>query len=143
MKFAYPIDLIPQDDGSFLVSFPDIPEAITDGSTKNEALSETADCLIAALGGYVNDRREIPKPSSPKPGQVTIDVPPLVSAKLALYQTMREAQITHVVLGKRLGVNEAAIRGLLDLDHKSHIEQIDAALSELGRRLIVEVHDAA
>jgi antitoxin HicB len=50
MEFAYPIDLIPQADGNFLVSFPDIPEALTDGATKNEALSEAADCLIAALG---------------------------------------------------------------------------------------------
>ena len=33
-----------------LVSFPDIPEALTDGATKNEALSEAADCLITALG---------------------------------------------------------------------------------------------
>ncbi len=30
MKFLYPIDLIEQDDGSFLVCFPDVPEALTD-----------------------------------------------------------------------------------------------------------------
>jgi antitoxin HicB len=39
MKLAYPIDILPQDDGSFLVSFPDIPEALTDGMTKDEALA--------------------------------------------------------------------------------------------------------
>ena len=25
MKLAYPVDLLPQEDGSFLVSYPDIP----------------------------------------------------------------------------------------------------------------------
>ena len=55
MKLAYPVDLLPQEDGSFLVSFPDIPEALTDGRTKDEALSEAVDCLIAALGVYVPD----------------------------------------------------------------------------------------
>ena len=143
MKLTYPIDLIPQEDGSFLVSFPDIPEALTDGMTKDEALSEAEDCLIAALGGYITDRRNIPKPSLPKKGQQTVIVPPLVSAKLALYQAIREAQITRVALGKRLGVSEGAIRRLLDLDHKSHIEQVDAALFILGKRLVVEVQDAA
>jgi antitoxin HicB len=143
MKLAYPVNLIPQEDGSFLVSYPDIPEALTDGATKAEALSEAVDCLIAALGGYLHDRRDIPKPSLPKKGQQMVIIPPLVSAKLALYQAMREAQITRVELGKRLGVSEGAIRRLLDLDHKSHIEQVDAALYILGKRLLVEVQDAA
>ena len=143
MKLAYPIEILPQDDGSFLVSFPDIPEALTDGMTKDEALAEAVDCLTAALGGYINDRRDVPEPSLPKKDQHTVVVPPLVSAKLALYQAIREAQITRVALGKRLGVSEGAIRRLLDLDHKSHIGQVDAALSILGKRLVVEVQDAA
>lgn len=143
MKLAYPVDLLPQEDGSFLVSFPDIPEALTDGRTKDEALSEAVDCLIAALGGYIKDRLNIPEPSPPKKGQQTVIVPPLVSAKLALNQTMREAQITRVAMGQRLGVSEGAVRRLLDLDHKSHIGQVDAALSILGKRLVVEVQDAA
>lgn len=143
MKLIYPVDLIPQEDGSFLTSFPDIPEALTDGMTKDEALSEAKDCLIAALGGYISDRRNIPEPSLPKKGQQTVIVPPLVSAKLALYQAMCEAQITRVALSKRLGVSEGVIRRLLDLDHKSHIEQVDAALSILGKRLVVEAQDAA
>ena len=143
MKLAYPIEILPQDDGSYLVSFPDIPEALTDGMTKDEALAEAVDCLIAALGGYINDRRDLPEPSLPKKGQRTVVVPPLVSAKLALYQAIREAQITRVALGKRLGVSEGAIRRLLDLDHRSHIGQVEAALSILGKRLVVEVQDAA
>lgn len=143
LKVAFPINLKKQVDERFLVSFPDVPEAITDGETKAEALSIAADCLIAALGGYINDKRNIPEPSNPKKGQQTILLPPLVSAKLALYQAMKNAKITRVALGKRLGVSEGAIRRLLDLDHRSHIGQIDAALNALGKRMVVAVHDAA
>ncbi len=75
MKLAYPLELTLQDDASYLVSFPDIPEALTDGETKKEALSEAVDCLIAALGGYINDRREIPIPSRPKQGQPMLIIP--------------------------------------------------------------------
>ena len=70
-------------------------------------------------------------------------LPPLIAAKLALYQAMREAGLTRVALAERLGLSEGAVRRLLDLDHRSHIGQVDAALAVLGKRLVVEVRDAA
>jgi antitoxin HicB len=56
---------------------------------------------------------------------------------------MRDSRITRVALGKRLGVSEGTIRRLLDIDHRSHIGQIEAALAVFGKRLVVEVQDAA
>ena len=56
---------------------------------------------------------------------------------------MRNSRITRVALGKRLGVSGRTIRRLLDLDHRSHIGQIDTTLASLGKRLVVEVQDAA
>lgn len=126
-----------------LLTFPDIPEAGTDGETEAEALAEAPDCLLAALGGYVELGRDIPKPSRPKRGQPLVAVPPLVSAKLALYQAMREAGLTRVALAGRLGVSEGAIRRLLDLDHASRLDRLEAALAALGKRLVLEVRDAA
>lgn len=143
MEFAYPVDLTPQDDGSVLVTFPDVRGALTDGDSKAEALFEAADCLIAALGGYIELRRDIPAPSRPRPGQPVVTVPPLVAAKLALYRAMRGSGLTRVALGKRLGISEGAVRRLLDLDHRSHIGQVEAGLAVLGKRLVVEVRDTA
>ena len=65
---AYPVRLERDDRGAVLVSFPDIPEALTEGATEGEALAEAQDCLIAALGGYMDDRRDIPR-SSPGRGR--------------------------------------------------------------------------
>ena len=59
-RLAYPVSLERQEDGSILVSFPDIPEALTEGKTEQEALAEAEDCLVAALGGYVQARRAMP-----------------------------------------------------------------------------------
>lgn len=42
-----------------------------------------------------------------------------------------------MALGGRLGLFEGAVRLLIDLDHRSHIGQIDTALHSLGRRLTV------
>ncbi len=141
-SFAYPVTLSHEED-TVLVSFHDIPEALTEGDDEAEALSEAADCLVAALGGYIELRRDIPAPSHPRRGQPVVTVPPLVAAKLALYRAMRDSGLTRVALGKRLGISEGAVRRLLDLDHRSHIGQVEAALAVLGKRLVVEVRDTA
>ena len=141
LRLAYPAKLEAQGDGTLLVSFPDIPEALTEGAPRTEALTEAADCLVAALGGYVNDGRDIPLPS-PARSRPLVELPALVAAKLALYRAMREQQIGNVTLAKRLGTVEGTVRRLLDLDHRSHIGQVEAALSALGQRLVVEARAA-
>lgn len=65
--------------------------------------------------------------------------PTLVTAKLVLYETMRAAGVSNVELGRRLGLSEGAVRRLLDMDHRSHIGQVEAALQAFGYRLVVEV----
>lgn len=143
MQFEYPMRLIRQDNGRMLVRFPDVPEALTEGESQAEAKAVAEDCLVAALGGYIELRRDLPHPSRARRGQQTVALPPLVSAKLALYQAMRHAGMSGTALGRRLGVSEAAVRRLLDLDHRSHIGQVQAGLAALGKRLVLEIRDAA
>ena len=141
MPLAYPVKLETEGGNSVLVSFPDIPEALTEGSTKREALAEARDCLIAALGGYVEGRRDIPRPS-PGRGRPLVALPALVAAKIALYRAMRERGLGNAALAKQLGTVEGTVRRLLDLDHRSHIGQVEAALHVLGQRLVVATRAA-
>ena len=136
LRLAYPVAIESTAEG-VLVSFPDIPAALTSGADRSEALSEAADCLIAALGGYIQDRRPLPT-ASPARGRPVIPLPALVAAKLALYQTMLEQRVTNAELAQRLGTVEGTIRRLLDVDHRSHIGQVEAALGKLERSLVVE-----
>ena len=140
-KLAWPVELQRQEDGTVLVTFPDIPEALTDGSTAAEALSQAQDCLLAALGGYVGDRRAIPRPS-PARGRASIALPALVAAKVALYDAMLVQGVSNTALAKRLGLSEGAVRRLIDLDHRSHIGQVETALRALGQRLTVATQAA-
>ena len=139
MAQAFPYRFEPQESGGVLAQFIDVPEAHTFGASEAEAGGDNAlDCLIAALGGYVRLGRAIPRPSPARGRPVTI-LPPLVAAKLALYEAMRAERITRTELARRLGLQENAVRRLLDLDHRSHIDQVDRALAALGRRLEVRV----
>lgn len=132
----WPVKLVRQEDGSILVSFPDVPEALTEGETEAEALEQAQDCLVAALGGYVGARRVIPRPS-PARGRTTVTLPALAGAKIVLYCAMRAQGVGNTALAARLGLSEGAVRRLIDLDHRSHIGQIETALHALGQRLTV------
>jgi antitoxin HicB len=98
----YPVDLTP-DDGAILVTFPDIPEAITHGEDEDEALLYAVDALETALSFYVDDRKPLPVPSKPKRGQRTVRPSALECAKLGVYQAMTEQGVKKSELARRLG----------------------------------------
>ena len=129
MTYAYPCDMVPdvEDEGWFVVTFPDIPEAITCGKTVEESLYLAEDALLVSLTFYTDDWAPLPTPSALADGQVLITVPPLQSAKLALYTEMRERGVSQSDLADALGVGESDIRDLLDLDWESTPAQVAAA----------------
>lgn len=136
MQYAYPCVLTSEEDG-VSVSFPDLPEALTCGIDRLDALAQAADALVAALSAYAHAREDIPVPSPVLTGQELISVPLVVAAKLALYSTMRRQGITKTALARRLGLSEGAVRKLLDPDHRSHVGQVEKALRVLGKSLVI------
>ena len=52
-----------------MAAFPDVPEAITGGRDRAEALTMAEDALTTALVGYAHAQWEIPTPSQPVAGQ--------------------------------------------------------------------------
>jgi antitoxin HicB len=142
MDYAYPVRYFPS-DGRIQVRFPDVPEALTEGDDRDDARAQALDGLVAALGSYVKRRLPLPIPSAAKRGQALVALPPLIAAKCALYQAMRARRLTVAGLASRLGAAETTVRRLIDLDHRSHIGEVEAALARLGKRLVVRDLDAA
>lgn len=142
MRFSYPLELDRDEHGRVVVSFPDVPGALTDGADEAEALALAGDCLVAALGGYLKLGKPIPQASS-APGAIRIDLPPLIAAKLAVYEAMRARGIDQTTIAGMLGVSTQTVRKLLDLDSRSHIGEVEKALAVLGKKLVVEVLEAA
>jgi antitoxin HicB len=71
-RFEYPATIASDGAGGFLVRFPDLPEALTDGATIEEALEEAADCLAVAISARVDDGEPVPEPSRLGSGQYLI-----------------------------------------------------------------------
>ena len=145
MRYAYPCSIVRDDEEAratgreaYVVTFPDVYGANTGGWSWEEAVEMAKDCLEVALGMYVEAREDIPVPSPLADGQVLISVAPIVAAKLALYTTMREQNVTNVALAARLDLQENAVRRLLDPGHRSHITSVEKALDAVGRSLVLE-----
>ena len=136
--FKYPVTLTP-DDGAILVTFADVPEAITFGADEQEALMQAVDALESGLSFYVDARQPLPVPSKAKRGQKTVSPSALKCAKLGVYQAMTEQGIRKAELARRLGWHMPQVDRLFDLRHASKFEQIQTAAAVLGKRLVLSV----
>ena len=141
--FAYPVVLTKGADGRYLAAFPDLPEALTDGETKREALQEAADCLSEALMSRIADKEVIPTPSTVRRGQHEVAVDPSVALKAVLYEVTREQGITAAELSRRLDVDHKEARRLLDPYHATKLPRLKAALECVGYEVAVVVQDAS
>lgn len=135
----YPVNLEP-DGKFFLVTFPDIPEAITQGEDKEDALRHAADALESALEFYFDARRKVPAPSKPRRGQSVVELPASVAAKVLLLNEMIAQKVRPAELARRLQVKPQEVTRLIDLRHTSKIDGIAGALKALGKTL--EIHAA-
>ena len=135
----YPVILEAQPEGGFVVTFPDVPEAITQGEDEDEALLYAIDALETALSFYVDDRKPLPVPSKAKRGQRTVRPSALECAKLGVYRAMTEQGIKKAELARRLGWHMPQVDRLFDLRHASRLDQIEAAARALGRHVEVSI----
>jgi len=142
--FAYPARFECGDKpGVLVISFRDVPEAITQGKGEKDALWQASDCLEEAIAGRIAGGREIPKASRAARAERLIPVPAPMAAKAALYLAMREAGITNVQLARKLGCDEKEVRRMLDPRHPTKLPRIKEALDVFGKRLVVSVEEAA
>lgn len=138
----YPVKLTPDDNGTLLVTFPDVPEAVTFGDDEAEALLRAEDALLVMLSAYMDDHQPIPEPS-PLDGRPGVALKVVAAGKVALHNTLLATGKRKADLARMLNLAPTLVDRLLSLHHKSRIEQIETALAVLGKRLVVDVREAA
>jgi antitoxin HicB len=135
-QFTYAVKLAPdKHDGGYVVTCRDLPEAITQGESVEDALSEAADALEEAIAGRIDDGRDIPMPTATKRGEKAVSVPPSMALKAAVYLAVRDAGISNSELARRLHLDEKEARRILDPHHPTKLPRIEAALAVLGRHV--------
>lgn len=128
--------------GGFVVTFPDVP-AVTQGDTMEEARANAAEALALALTFYTEKNQDLPAPGRVKRGMALVRVSALNEAKFGLYSAMRAAGVHQAELARRLGCQRNEVARLLDIGHRSRLDQIESALRAIGKQLVVDIRDAA
>jgi antitoxin HicB len=138
--FLYPAILSPDTQhGGFVVSFPDVPEAITQGDDVPEALQQAADCLEEAIAGRIRRHESIPKPSAVGPDQYAVSLPVSTAAKVALYLALQQKKNPHSEFAKLLHCDEQELSRLLDPRHVAKLPRLEAILVALGYQLVLGI----
>jgi antitoxin HicB len=138
-QFTYPARLKKDKAGFYLVTFPDFPEAATDGETMEESLHNAADALEEAIAGRINRGDTVPRPGPVKTRQRRVPVPAQIAVKAALYMAVKDTGIKNTELARRLGADEKEVRRLLDPHHRSKLPRLEAALEALGKKLVIGI----
>jgi len=135
-RSVWPVDLIPAEEGGYIVNFPDLPNGWSQGEDRAEALVQADDLLEEIVLGRMAYGEDVPLPSAAN-GRPTVVLPALTAAKLEAYRAMRAAGLNKKQLAERLGWQPSQVTRLFDGRHASRLDQIEAALHALGRRLVV------
>ena len=133
----YPATFTPAEEGGFVITFRDIPEAITQGDTEAEAIEMAEDALLTAMDFYFEDSRPVPPPSKALKGERMVALPLSVAAKVLLLNTMIERQVRPSELARLMGVKPQEVNRIIDLSHTTKIDTVADAMSALGRELDV------
>jgi len=131
----YPAIFTPAEEGGFVITFRDIPEAITQGDDEAEALFMARDVLREAISIYFDDKRTVPAPSKAQKGERLIDLPLSVAAKVHLLNAMLAQEVAPSELARRLGTTRQEVNRLTDLEHATKIDRIAEAMTAMGREL--------
>ncbi|AQX31557.1 type II toxin-antitoxin system HicB family antitoxin [Bartonella schoenbuchensis] len=142
MEYIYQAKLEADPDGGFVVTFPDVPEVITAGKNRAEALEHAVEALGLALRSYTMLGLPLPTPQRYK-NLVAVTVDAWNALKLAVIEAFNEANITKTELANRLGKKETEARRILDPNYPTKLQTLEQALSVLGKQVIITIKDAA
>jgi antitoxin HicB len=136
----YSIVLHQDDNGTFLVEFPDFEDAVTFGTTEAEAKRYAAQALAEVIAARMAHRLPIPAPQR-REGHLSVALLPMVAAKLQLYWGMQQQGLRKADMARLLGCNQKQVDRILDARHQSTLGQLTRAFAALGKQLSLQVSD--
>ena len=82
---AYPAEIERNEDGRYVVTFPDFGWGATDGATRDEALEEAKDLLRELIATTIREGKDLPKPSRNGKNRPRVVPPAQIASKATHY----------------------------------------------------------
>src|ERR1019366_1517447 len=134
----------PAEEGGFVVTFPDLGHGATQGESEAEAMEMAADFLVCVIADVIASGEPLPE-AKRRAGKKyrAVVLPALAAAKAELYRAFLASGVRKAELARRLGTSKGNIDRLFDPLHSTRIEQLEAAFSAIGKRMEMQIHEAA
>ena len=141
----YPALFDPAEEGGFVITFPDWDWGVTQGEDEADALDMAQDALVTMIAHSIRHGKPVPPPSSQPKGKKyrMIELPAMMALKTELYIAFKASGIRKAELARRLGIPKTTIDRLFDFNRHTRLDQLEAAFRVLGKRLNVEIQEAA
>jgi antitoxin HicB len=135
MDVRYPAIFDLQPDGGFTVQFVDIPGAITEGDTEEEALFNAAEALTGMLDFLIEEGRNIPTPSQNVSGAYYIAPDSKTQSALLIRQARGNTELAQ--LARAMNTSWPVAQRLENPRHWPSLKSLDRAAAALGKRLVL------
>lgn len=138
-NYQYPATIESNGEGGFIASFRDVPEAITEAWDLEELKNNARDALITAIDFYIEDGRVFPPASDLQTGDLAVDLPASVVAKVMLLNTMVKSKVRPADLAQKMNIKPQEVTRITDIRHATKIDTIQNAFRALGKDLVLEL----
>lgn len=128
----YPAHFEPAEEGGFVVTFPDLPEGITQGDTYDEAMEMAEDVLISCVEIYFDEEKPFPAPGMAKKGEESVFLPDSIYAKVLLHNTMLKNKMSKAELARLTSIRPPEIQRILTPSHNTKIDTISRIMAKIG-----------
>ncbi len=126
---AYPIELTPDDNGTMLVTCPDLPEVTTFGETEAECREMARGAISEAVAARLSRFEDIPRPGK---GDLCVILPLQLAMKVDLFWQLQKAGKTRADLVRDLKWHRPQVDRLFDPNHATKLDRYEVAFAALG-----------
>jgi antitoxin HicB len=137
MEIRYPAKLEPQSDGSFLVTFVDLPDTFTEGQDKEEALFNASEVLSGMLGWRLEEAKDVPAPSEKVKGAYYVAPDAKTQAAMLLRLARGDRSLSE--LARALETSWPSAKRLENPMHWPSLKTLDRAAAALGKKLVLSL----
>ena len=138
-RYQYPMTVESNGEGGFIACFRDVPEAVTESWGMDELKEDALDALITAIDFYIEDGRKFPAPSELQTGDMAVDLPAPVVARVLLLKTMDKAHIRPADLARKMHITPKEVTRITDIKHSTKIHTLHTDFKALGKELVLDI----
>ena len=139
MEIRYLAVLDPQPEGGYVVEFSDVPGAVTEGATVEEALTNAAEALSGVLESAIEHGHEIRVPGLGKASHLAHFVAPNARVQAALLVHFTRGDRTMAELARATETSWSAAKRLEDAQHWPSLKTLDRVATAMGKRLVLRM----